>query len=366
MKKNKKLKEFLHKFFRIFIIIFGATILINVIVIAVLYFSHRNKLDDERGYLNPNGQMVEIDGHKIHAVVEGDASAEHTLVFLHSNGITDDSIALEPLFGKLQDYRLVYIDRTGFGFSDTDEVDKDIDSIVEEMRRVLEKLEIKGPYVLVPNGIAGIEATYWADMYPEEVEAIIGINISVAHDFEGITEEEYCGVFNYLMVKFAVIGGHRHVAGVYPDNIGAVYTEKQMIVRKALISKNFYTKDMYEEDLQAVANAEKARDAGWPEQTPVLVILANPLMQPYIDDDASVREEYEGALEEIYGTPGDASRSDADQIDYVGQYNADKKAYYSQFENVELAEMSGPSRLYTYDPDGVAECIRDYLTKLDK
>ena len=366
MKKNKKLKEFLHKFFRIFIIIFGAAILINVIVIAVLYFSHRNKLDDERGYLNPNGQMVEIDGHKIHTVVEGDASAEHTLVFLHSNGITDDSIALEPLFGKLQDYRLVYIDRTGFGFSDTDEVDKDIDSIVEEMRKVLEKLEIKGPYVLVPNGIAGIEATYWADQYPEEIEAIIGINISVAHDFEGITEEEYCGVFNYLMVKFATIGGHRHVAGVYPDNIGAVYTEKQMIVRKALISKNFYTKDMYEEDLQAVTNAEKARDAGWPEQTPVLVILANPLMQPYIDDDASVREEYEGALEEIYGTPGDASRSDADKIDYVGQYNADKKAYYSQFENVELAELSGPSRLYTYDPDGVAECIRDYLTKLDK
>ncbi len=365
-KKKKKLKEFLHKFFRIFIIIFGAAILINVIVVAVLYISHRSKLDDERGYLMPMGQMVEINGQDIHVIVEGDESAEHTLVFIHSNGITDDSVALEPLFSRLQDYRLVYIDRSGFGYSDTGETDKDIDSIIIEMRSVLEKLDIKGPYVLVPNGIAGLEAVYWADLYPEEVEAIIGTNISVAHDFEGVTEEEYCGIFNYLMVMFAKIGGHRHVAGIYPDNIGAVYTEKQMLVRRALISKNFYTKDMYQEDLQAVANAQKVREAGWPEDTPMLVILANPLMQPYIDDDASVREEFEGALEEIYGTPGDASRSDADKIDYVGEYNAEKKAYYSQFKNVEYAEMSGPSRLYTYNPDGVADLIKDYMSKLDK
>lgn len=75
------------------------------------------------------------------------------------------------------------------------------------------------------------------------------------------------------MVKFAAIGGQRYVKSVYPDNIGAVYTEKQMITRKALISKNFYTQDMYEEDLHAVANAAKVKEAGFPTDIPMLVIF---------------------------------------------------------------------------------------------
>lgn len=360
-KEKKKFKEFLHKFFKIFIIIFGAAIAINILVIGVLFLIHKNKLADERGYLNPQGQMVDVGGHSVHVFVDGDENAGKTLVFIHSNGITDDSVALEPLFGKLQEYRLVYIDRSGFGYSDTTKTDKDIESIVTELRTALEKVNVKGPYVLVPNGIAGLEATYWADKYPDEVESIIGINISVADDFDGVTEEQYCGFFNYLMVKFAAIGGQRYVKSVYPDNFGAVYTEKQMIVRKALISKNFYTSDMYEEDLQAVHNAAVVKELGWPEQTPMLVILANPLMAPYIEDDSSVREEYEDALKEVYGTATDASAGDADGVDYVGEYNADKKAYYSQYKNVQIEEMSGPSRLYTYDPDGVAKLIKAYL-----
>ena len=119
--------------------------------------------------------------------------------------------------------------------------------------------------------------------------------------------------------------------------------------------------DMYEEDLQAVHNAAVVKELGWPEQTPMLVILANPLMAPYIEDDSSVREEYEDALKEVYGTATDASAGDADGVDYVGEYNADKKAYYSQYKNVQIEEMSGPSRLYTYDPDGVAKLIKAYL-----
>lgn len=362
-KEKKKFKEFLHKFFKIFIIIFGAAIAINILVIGVLFLIHKNKLADERGYLNPQGQMVDVGGHSVHVIVDGDENADKTLVFIHSNGITDDSVALEPLFGKLQEYRLVYVDRSGFGYSDTTKTDKDIESIVTELRTALEKVNVKGPYVLVPNGIAGLEATYWADKYPDEVESIIGINISVADDFDGVTEEQYCGFFNYLMVKFAAIGGQRYVKSVYPDNIGAVYTEKQMITRKALISKNFYTQDMYEEDLHAVANAAKVKEAGFPTDIPMLVIFSNPLMRPYIDDDASVREEYEGALEEVYGTQTDASASDADKIDYVGQYNASRKEYFSQFANVEMDEMSGPSRIYTYDPEGVAQRIIAYLSR---
>ena len=117
---------------------------------------------------------------------------------------------------------------------------------------------------------------------------------------------------------------------------------------------------MYEEDLHAVANAAKVKEAGFPTDIPMLVIFSNPLMRPYIDDDASVREEYEGSkCTELV----DASASDADKIDDVGQYNASRKEYFSQFANVEMDEMSGPSRIYTYDPEGVAQRIIAYLSR---
>ena len=198
------------------------------------------------------------------------------------------------------------------------------------------------------------------------MKAVVGINISIAEEFDGITEEQYCGALNYLMTLFSKIGGHRFVKSVYPENIGAVYTEKQMVVRKALISKGFYTFGMYEEDLQTIANAKKVEEMGWPENTPMLFILANPLMEPYINDDSDVKEEYDAALEEVYGTDTDALAQGKAEVGYVEEFNADKKAIYEKYKNVAVEEISGPSRLYTYDPETVAQKIRDFVQGLDK
>lgn len=368
MERNKKkgFKGFLHKFFRIILILFAIILVVNVVIVLVAYINHKNKLADERGYLFPTGQMVNVNGHDLHVIVDGNQDADTTLVFIHSTGIVDDSVALQPLFGYLQDYRIVYIDRSGFGYSENAGAAKDIDSIVEEMRATLKAVGIEGSYVLVPNGIAGLEATYWAKKYSSEVDGIVGITISIAEEFDGITEEQYCGVFNYVMTLFAKVGGHRFVKSIYPENIGAIYTEKQMLVRKALISKGFYTTDMYQEDLETIANAAKVKALGWPEDTPMLLLIANPLMEPYINDDASVREEYDGALKSVYGTQTDADGNNPDGIDYVMEFNTEKKAYYEKYKNVNVVEISGPSRLYTYNPKAVADAIISFTQDIDK
>lgn len=363
MKKNKKkgLRGFLHGFFRVILILLLVILVINIVIVAVVSINHKNKLADERGFLMPTGQMVEVNGYSLHTIVTGNLEADNTLVFIHSNGITDDSVALQPLFAKLGDYRLAYVDRSGYGYSDNPKVDKDIDSIIEETRTALTKAGVSGPYILVSNGIAGLEATYWAKKYPDEVAGIVGINISIAEEFDGITEEQYCGVLNYLMTLFSKIGGHRFVKSVYPDNLGAIYTEKQMLVRKALISKGFYTSGMYEEDLQTIANAAIVKQAGWPEDTPILNLLSNPLMEPYITDDASVREEYESALEEVYGTDSDAIAKGEAEVGYVEEFNAERKKLYEKYSNIDTKEIAGPSRLYTYNPDAVASEIVEFI-----
>lgn len=43
----------------------------------------------------------------------------------------------------------------------------------------LDKAGIKGPYVLCPHSLSGLEALYWAQKYPDEVEAIVGLDMAV-------------------------------------------------------------------------------------------------------------------------------------------------------------------------------------------
>lgn len=70
------------------------------------------------------------------------------------------------------------------GFSDVVDVARDIDTILSETRTALAKAEISGPYILCPHSISGIEALYWAQTYPNEVMAIIGLDMAVPEFYE--------------------------------------------------------------------------------------------------------------------------------------------------------------------------------------
>jgi len=350
MKPKSKLKVFLNKFFKIFIIFMLATAAINIVLFLVIYGNHQSKLKKEVVYLNAPGEFVEVNGHKMHIMKEGNEESDTTLLFLHSADVADDAIALEPLFKELKDdYRIVFVERSGVGFSENSGSDRTIDIILEETRTALSKSGINGPFVVVPIGTAGLEVTYWANKYPEEIQSVIGINITYPEQYADITTEEYCGFFDYLLVPFYKLGAHRFVTSIYPDNSYGVYTETQMLTRKALISKGGFTEDMYCENLAMVDNANKVAQEGWPENTKMYLIYANPLMEPYRSSSENVNSSYQSALE------------DNPDVDYVVAYNESIRDYFSAKENVTVEEMAGPARLYTYDPKGLGDKIKSYI-----
>lgn len=350
MKPKSKLKTFLNKFFKIFIIFMIATAVINVVLFLVIYGNHQAKLKDEVALLNAPGKFVEVNGHSMHIMDEGKEDAEVTLLFLHSADVSDDAIALQPLFKELKDeYRIVFVERSGVGFSENSGSDRDIDNMLEETRLALGEAGIEGPFVMVPIGTAGLEVVHWANKYPDEIQAVIGINITYPEQYADITTEEYCGFFDYLMVPFYKLGAQRFVSSIYPDNAYGLYTETQMLTRKALISKGGFTEDMYCENLAMVDNANLVAQEGWPEEISMHLIYANPLMEPYVSTDESVNKSYQSALEE---NP---------DVDYVNAYNESIRNYFSDKENVTVEEMAGPARLYTYNPKELANKIMGYI-----
>ncbi len=348
-----KKKSFWGIFFKILVlIILGIVILIGISML-VLYNSHKKKLADEKKYLVPPGQMVEVDGKNIHVINQQAEEAEHTLVFLHSHKVTDDSIALQPLFEKLDKYNVIYVDRSGTGFSENGDIAKDIDSILDETRKTVKAVNNDEKYVLVASKNAGILAMYWAHMYPDEVEAIVGLQMFFPEQYVELEDDEYNTTSNKLMVKLVEIGAHRNVSNIYPTNDFSVYTDEQMAMRNAILAKGLYTQGIYNEECEIVKNGKKVAELGWIPDIKMYMIYGNPFMDPYLHEDPNTFSIYEEVAKQ------------GEEYDCEASYNAYYKEYLTQYENVELIEISGPERPATYNPDKVAELITNFVDSLE-
>ena len=127
------------------------------------------------------GEFVEIDGRNMNIYVEGDG--DHTIVFMSGWGTESPIYDFRPLYSKLSDdYKCVVIEKFGYGFSDEIDGERDFDTILRQDREALEMMGIEGPFILCPHSLSGLEATLWAQKYPKEVEAIVGLDMSVAKE----------------------------------------------------------------------------------------------------------------------------------------------------------------------------------------
>lgn len=127
------------------------------------------------------GEFVEIDGRNMNIYVEG--GGDHTIVFMSGWGTESPIYDFRPLYSKLSDdYKCVVIEKFGYGFSDEIDGERDFDTILRQDREALEMMGIEGPFILCPHSLSGLEATLWAQKYPKEVEAIVGLDMSVAKE----------------------------------------------------------------------------------------------------------------------------------------------------------------------------------------
>ena len=165
--------------------IFAFIILLFVVILLAVYINHRIRLDKEQELLVPLGEMISVDGNNMSVYKEG--SGDKTLVFLSGGGTCSPILDFKSLYSLLSDeYQIVVVEKFGYGYSDVVDRDRDIDSILDDTRKSLEMAGIKGPYVLCPHSMSGLEALYWANKYPDEVTAIIGLDMAVPQYYENM------------------------------------------------------------------------------------------------------------------------------------------------------------------------------------
>ncbi len=167
------------KFLNVLKIILLAILIILILVEGVILIYNKVMESKEEVYWqNPPGQMVEVDGHKMHIYSEG--KGEQTIVFMSGWGDTSPYQQFLPLCKALnKDFRVVIIEKFGYGLSDTVDGNRDVETVLENDREALSAAGIDGPFILCPHSLSGLEATLWAQNYPEEVKGIVGMDISV-------------------------------------------------------------------------------------------------------------------------------------------------------------------------------------------
>ncbi len=298
-----------------------------IILLLIVSINHQLHLKEETELRLPLGQMVEVDGHNMSIYVEG--TGDTTLVFMSGGGTCSPILDFKSLYSLLSDkYQIAVVEKFGYGFSDVVDKDRDIDSILEDTRTALAAAGLHAPYVLCPHSMSGLEALYWAQKYPDEVSAIIGLDMAVP---------EYYGSMKINMPLMraagwaADIGITRLIPGISDSDAikhGTLSEDEKEIYRAVFYSRTA-TVTMINETERVKENAAKVDSMGVP-QLPMLL---------FISDGSG-------------GTGFDQEAWRKIPIEYI-----------SQVAEGEYMELNCPHYVHDYEYEAISENIIAFLMK---
>lgn len=254
------------------LIVVLAMMIILVLFVIISFVRHKICSSKEKDLRTPLGALVEVNGHNMSVYIEG--KGDKTLVFLSGGGTCSPILDFKSLYSLLTDeYKIVVVEKFGYGFSDVVDENRDIDTILSETRTALEKAEVQGPYILCPHSMSGLEALYWAQKYPKEVEAIIGLDMAVP----GYYDEMNISIPVMKAGQYgAALGITRWIPSLAESDAMKFGTlsDKEKEIYRAVFYQRTATVTMINEVKTVKDNANVVKENGVP-QVPMLLFVSN-------------------------------------------------------------------------------------------
>ena len=250
-------------------------LLLLILVVGGSWIYHSIIMKKEIASTPPPGIMVEVDGHAMHIYAEGDG--EQTIVFLSGAGTSAPMIDFKPLWSKLSPkYTIAVVEKSGYGWSDNTDVSREIDVILEESRSALRLAGVHPPYVLAAHSMSGLEAIRWVQKFPDEVEAIVGLDPAIPEVYEVLPIPSPPSMIAATI--FARAGMIRLVPSIINHSAAiesGYLSEEDMETYRSLLYRRTLTSNMYEEVKQVQANAEKVGGAEVPVDVPMYFFISD-------------------------------------------------------------------------------------------
>lgn len=315
------MKKVLNKTLKVVLII----IAVIVLFVVVSFVRHKICSSNEKDLLTPLGELVEVNGHNMSVYMEG--SGDKTLVFMSGGGTCSPILDFKSLYSLLiSEYKIVVVEKFGYGFSDVVDEARDIDTMLSETRMALKKADAEGPYVLCPHSMSGLEALYWAQKYPEEVEAIVGLDMAVP----GYYDEMNISIPILKLGQYgAALGIIRWVPGLAESDAikYGTLSDKEKEIYRALFYQRTATVSMINEAKVVKDNANAVKKNGIP-QVPMLLFISD-------------------------GSGGTGFTKE--------KWRSIPKEYISGSDNASYIELDCPHYVHDYEFEEISKEIRNFI-----
>lgn len=229
---------------------------------------------------------VDVEGKRMAAYDKGEG--KHTIVFLRNPGDFCPIISYKPIADRLsKENRVITLDFFGSGFSDDTDSDRTNENICREIHLALQGLGVENKVLLISHIESTNYAQAYAYLYPEEVEAIIGIDSAVPtmltdmlrmfgtapRDYTRAEYKKAC--IENRKYKMHTLTGYSYIK--WPG-IELQYTsghvEEELLVMEEVYNRHYRSKNTIDEVLHEYDNFEYVKDKPFAEDLPVLYMLS--------------------------------------------------------------------------------------------
>ena len=306
----KKLKKWSLGFLSFILLFLGAT-----------FIFHRISLEKEQASLTPVGQQVLVNGHQMNVYVQGEGP--ETIVVISGAGIASPILDFKEVSESLsKQYKLVIVERAGYGYSDDSNHSRDVMEVLSETRQALSQANITGPFIILSHSMASLESLAWQEKYPDEVKALIGLDWALPSSYEDLKDNQALLTVAYWSSKIGLLR-------YFPESFyikNQTLTENERKQYKLLAYKQLMSQAMLHESQTVKENAKKVPSNINPK-IPALLMVSN--------GDGTSFSQFEWQR-------------------YAERFASDQS-------NVQVVYMDAPHDLYHYQSDAIVSRIKEFL-----
>ena len=301
----------------------SALVLLSFLILFLVgtFIFHRISLEKEQASLTPMGKAVLVNGHQMNVYVQGEGS--QTIVFLSGAGIASPILDFKNLTDSLsKDYKIVVVERAGYGYSDDSNYSRDVMEVLSETRQALSQANVTGPFIILSHSMASLESLAWQEKYPDEVKGLIGLDWALPASYEDLKGNQALLTVAYWTSKIGLLR-------YFPESFyikNPTLTENERQQYKLLAYKQLMSQAMLNESRLVKENAKKVPSSINPK-IPALLLVSN-------------------------GQGTSFSQSE-------WQHYAEK--FSSNQSNVKVVYMDAPHELYHYQSHEIVSRIEEFL-----
>jgi len=230
------------------------------------------------------GTLVTVHGDKMHVYSKG--TGDKKIVLLRGFGTPCPALDFKYLMDKFSaQYRVIVVEYFGCGWSDKTDAPRTISNFIEETRAALKLAGFAPPYILMPHSISGIYTLYYVHTYPEEIEAVIGLDTAFPALYSMMVENKTRNTYPLSSlgsgsVEFIRVSGLLRIAlQLMPKLLDFVksgsFSAADMSLYKTMILWNYGNPNMIDESNRMSDNYSAVQNMKIPTNIPTAFILAD-------------------------------------------------------------------------------------------